>query len=398
MHQQPRLTILAPNFWPETNAASRRLSAAAQYFCDSGWRVTVIAPAPHHPENKVKEGHGGYWRRTTYEDDIKVIRFSPLLVPPDKLPLRLMSELLFTIKAAVQALFTKPDVVMASTPYMFLGPVGLLAARWVRAKFAWDVRDMTWQYVRATGRRTFGVDRALAHLMWFTARHADLLTTATSGQMAELGTVAKRQRAVITNGLTEDFIEDLRRGEPTFSDQRFTVVYAGLLGFPQGLSTLIDAAVLLPKVRFLIAGSGPEGNLLEAKVNDLRQSNVQFLGNLALAQLRNLYASADVLVAMLKGSDAFKVAQPSKVWEYMATGKPVLFAGDCEATQIMLEEDIGVVVAPEDAEAVAASISQLADDPVMCARLGQRGYSYVMAHRNRDKILDQWERLLRGAL
>ncbi len=203
---------------------------------------------------------------------------------------------------------------------------------------------------------------------------------------------------MITNGLTEEFIADLRGGTPAWADGRFTVVYAGLLGFPQGLGTLLDAAALTPEVRFVLAGEplvALDQVLLEAQAAGSGLSNVEFLGHLDLARLRDLYASADVLVAMLRGSEAFKVAQPSKVWEYMATGRPVVFAGECETTRIMTDADLGLVVPPEDAEALARAIRRLAGDAEERSRLGRRGQAFVMAERRRDVILDRWERLLR---
>lgn len=398
MPQTRRLTILAPHFSPETNAAGRRLTSAAEHFRDAGWQVTIITPAPHHPENKVREGYGGSWRRRSFEDGMHVIRFAPFLVSPGNLAWRLFSELLFASKAFLQSLFTKPNVVLSSSPYMFLGPAGLAAARLTRSSFAWDVRDLTWKYVKATGHRTFGVDRALNVLMTFTAKHSDVLTTATDGILAEFGVHNKAGRAVITNGLTPAFIEQLRNGTPRLADGRFTVVYAGLLGFPQGLDNFIAAAGLIPKARFILAGSGPESTHLEKMAQDLGLDNVEFLGHLDTEQLRDLYASADVLVAMLRGSQAFKVAQPSKVWEYMATGRPVVFAGECEATRIMEERDIGVVVPPEDAVALAEALVRLADDRNERDRIGRRGQEFVVAERNRDQILHEWERLLDAEL
>jgi len=296
----------------------------------------------------------------------------------------------------MQALFTKPDYVLASTPYMFLGPTGLMVSRLVRAKFAWDVRDLTWQYVKATGKRTFGLDRLLEKLMLFTAARADVLTTATDSQLVQLSSRRRGRSAVITNGLTEEFMAELRRGQAREPDGRFTVVYAGLLGMPQGLETLVRAAALMPSARFVLAGDGPDGGHLRELVEQEGLKNVEFLGHIASSALPDLYASADVLVAMLKGSDAFKVAQPSKVWEYMATGKPVLFAGDCEATDIMAERDIGVVTPPEDPAALAAALEALASDAGERRRLGERGQEFVMAERNRTVILERWEQLLRG--
>lgn len=394
MRRPIRLTILTAFFAPETNAAARRLTAAAEHLREAGWEVTVVTQAPHHPENRVMDGYGGAWRTTRDERGIRVIRFAPLLVPPGRVSFRLVSESLFATKALAQTLATRPDVVLATSPYMFLGPAGLLAARIARASFAWDVRDLTWKYVRATGRRAFGIDRALEAVMAFTARRADALTTATQGQLVQLGQTGLPNRAVITNGLTASFMAELRDGKPSMADGRFTIVYAGLLGFPQGLSTLVDTAARLPDARFILAGGGPDAELLKGRAQRLGLTNIEFPGHLDFASLRDLYASADVLVGMLRGSEAFKVAQPSKVWEYMATGKPVVFAGDCEATKIMQERDIGVVVPPEDDAAMACALSALANDPDERARLGRRGFAFVAQERDRGRILDAWERLL----
>lgn len=397
MRTQQRLTLLAPHFRPETNAAGRRLTAAAEHFRDAGWQVTVITPAPHHPENVVHAGYDGAWRRATTEDGMRVIRYQPFLVPRTNLPLRLLSELLFAVKAGAEALFSKSDVVLASSPYMFLGPAALTVARLARARFAWDVRDLTWKYVGATGRRSFGMDHLLSKLMAFTARHADVLTTTSARQLEELPGGRNTRSAVITNGLTEEFMRSLRAGKPTWVDGRFTVLYAGLLGFPQGLGTLVDAAALLPHIRFVIAGGGPEEEQLRARAAELPAANVELLGHVDVERLRDLYASADVLVALLRGGDGFRATQPSKVWEYMATGKPVIFAGDNEATQIMLEHQLGSVVAPEDASALAAEVQRLVVDESERSRLGQNGYRFVLAHRNRATILERWNRLLDDA-
>src|SRR5690554_7184718 len=113
------------------------------------------------------------------------------------------------------------------------------------------------------------MDRVLSMLMSFTAKHADVLTTTSARQLEELPGGRKTDSAVMTNGLTAEFMRSLRDGNPTRTDDRFTVVYAGLLGFPQGLGTLMDAAALLPHVRFVIAGGGPEEEELRARAAEL---------------------------------------------------------------------------------------------------------------------------------
>jgi hypothetical protein len=148
-----------------------------------GWTVRVVAQAPHHPQNRVFPGYGLRRKTVTSEDGALIVRYRPWLVPRSNFALRFASESLFALQAALHVLPLRPDLIAVSIPYMTVGPLGLLVARLRGARFAWDVRDLTWQYLGATGRPTWGLDRSLGRVMRFTARHADVLTTATEGQL-----------------------------------------------------------------------------------------------------------------------------------------------------------------------------------------------------------------------
>jgi colanic acid biosynthesis glycosyl transferase WcaI len=164
------------------------------------------------------------------------------------------------------------------------------------------------------------------------------------------------------------------------------------------MGILVDVAARLPGVTFSFVGDGPERMAIEAEVRSRGLTNVELPGFVDGEALAARYWDADVLVAHLRRDPAFAIAQPSKLWEYMAAGRPVVFGGEGEAVRILEREGIGVTVPPESADEMAAAIQGLLDDPQRAADLATRARAFVERHRNRDVLLARWESLLRAAV
>jgi glycosyltransferase involved in cell wall biosynthesis len=281
---------------------------------------------------------------------------------------------------------------------MFLGPSCLWASRLVKAKFVWELRDLTWQYPRTTGKKTFGLDVALEKFMLSVARSADALVTSTNGQLTYLKhkNAAPPKAIVVPNGISEDLLEDYRllNTVQPFQGSRARVLYAGLIGYPQGLMTLIEAAKLLPDTEFTIAGDGTERPVLEKEVRRCGLKNVKFVGYVGADELRRYYGEADILVAHLRDAPAFRCAQPTKLWEYMATGRPVILAAKCEAADIIRDSGCGIVVPPEHPQALADAITYLTNNPEMARDIGKKGRCFVETHRPRCLLLRELKSLI----
>ena len=395
---QPSIAVLTPHFAPESNAASNRLTALVDMLVADDWTVTVVTLAPNHPEYRIYTGYGTEPRVVTAERGATIVRYRPWLPTRRGLVTRLLAETLFASRALIEMLRRRPDMVLATSPFMFLGPVAWVAARLTRARFTWDVRDLTWQYLAATGRRTYGLDALLDQLMRSTAARADVLTTATHGQLAHFARRPSRSETIV-NGLARERFDALAMRAPPSptSARRPTVTYAGLIGYPQGLGVALDAAERLPEVDFVLAGDGPERARLEAETERRALSNVRFVGHLALPELAALYGSSDVLFAHLRDHAAFRLAQPSKLWEYMAAGRPVVYAGADEASRIIQDHELGIVCAPDDASALADAIGALLANPDHHVEVTNRALDYVRENRDRDALTRRWVALLRSA-
>jgi glycosyltransferase involved in cell wall biosynthesis len=315
---------------------------------------------------------------------------------------RALREHVMALGLTVRAALAPADIVLSSSPSMFLGPAALILARSKRARFVWDVRDVTWHYAKEVG----GSSRIVALGLWaleiymtFVLRRADLVIGATSGITGLLIKSGLTPERVFTvpNGVSRDVLGVAHTAASNrLRSTRPKVVYAGLLGYNQGVGVLLDVAKALPEVDLILAGDGPERPLLEKKAQELRMANVSFKGFLGREDLLQLYAESGILLAKVRSTPTLNATSiSSKLFEYMATGRPLVYAGKGLAVELLDEIGCALTVSPEDPEAIAAAIRRLLRDPNLMQTLGDRGRKFVQQNYQRDKLMEDLARELK---
>nr|WP_238341325.1 glycosyltransferase family 4 protein [Actinopolymorpha rutila] len=387
--RRPTVLFLTQFFPPETFAGANRAHALAGALAETH-ALTVVALYPGYPNQNCFEAEAvaGFDSMVPFSIRRR-FRFSP---HRHRSALgRAAREQWVAFVLALRGLGVRADVVVTSSPTMFLGPVGLVAARMKRAAFVWDVRDITWAM---TGEMTGGnrflrlLASALCSAMWATARRCDLLVAATPGiaRMALEAGVAADRIVTVENGITEPLRVALAGSRSRSQRARPVVSYVGLLGKAQELSTLVEAAQRLPDVDFVIAGDGPQRSRLQQQVRRSGCDNVRLVGYVRPAQLPGLFGDSDLLFAQVADSSTLnRTARPSKLLEYMAAGRPIVYAGGGDAATLVTEVGCGVCTAPGDPEGIAATIRQLLDDDQRRGELGRRGATYVDGLPSRDE-------------
>ena len=387
--QRLRMLFLTQFFPPETFAGANRAHALARALAE-GHDLNVVALNPAYPNERCFD------RQATAGFDATVpfsIRRRGSFSPHRHRSVlgRAVRELWVALILGLRGLRSPANVLITSSPTMFLGPVGLLVARMKRASFVWDVRDITWAMVgeMTGGSRLFRVfASALNAAMWATARRCDLLVAATPGiaHLALEAGVAADRIVTVENGITEGLRDALAAGPARSEQARPVVSYVGLLGQAQQLSTLVEAAQRLPDVDFIIAGEGPHTEPLHEQVRQSKCENVRLVGYVRPDELPGLFSRSDLLFAQVADSSTLnRTARPSKLLEYMAAGRPVVYAGHGDAATLIAEVGCGICTAPGDPEGIAAAIRKLVDDRQCLDELGRRGAAYVDALPSRDE-------------
>jgi glycosyltransferase involved in cell wall biosynthesis/peptidoglycan/xylan/chitin deacetylase (PgdA/CDA1 family) len=402
-----KLAFVTSRYWPESSPGAKRAAALAASLRTAGHDVTVVTQMPNYPDPAAYE----YERRgrgTRVEADPAgntTWRFAPKIASKDDLLRRLAWEGRFAALAA-SARRRLPDLdgVVASVPFVF----NLVAARSFRVPMWLDLRDLTWEYTRITGRNPAGrmgagVLRWLALSGFRAAQGVSTTSEAQRRYLIERGIPSARVH-LVPNGVPAGLLQDLarRRATARTGGGPVRVVYAGLLGYPQGLGFAVDVFEQggLGDVALHLYGDGVDRSALAVRCRLRGLANVEVHGHVSHDDYLDAIAGADILYASLRPEA--ESAMPSKILEYMAAGRPVLFAGSGEAADVVRAAGAGIAVPYGDREALRASLRELSSDPATRRLLGENGRRWVEANRVRERVNEAWveaiERAIEGRL
>ena len=402
------ILFLTENFPPETNAAATRVFERARYWAAWGHRVTVVTCAPNFPDGKLFAGYCNRWRQEETLDGMRIVRVKTFIARNQGVARRTLDFLSFGLTGGLGALtLPRPDVIVATSPQFFAAVAGWLASKMRRVPFVFELGDLWPASISAVGALKPGLAlRALERLELRLYRDAACVVALTDAFKRDLVSrgIAPEKIAVVINGV------DLPRYAPRPRDEElaaqwqiddcFTAGYLGTLGMAHGLEHVLDAAHHLrdrPDVRIVLAGAGAERERLVAKAAEERLDNVRILPAHPKSEMPRLWSLLDVALIHLRNAPAFADVIPSKMFEAMAMGLPILLAAPAgEAKTILLADGAGLWVAPENPAALAAAICQLADDAALRGVLATASLA-AARHHTRERQASHMLAVLQAA-
>ncbi len=378
------ILFVTENFLPERNAAASRVYERACYWVRWGHQVTVITSAPNFPEGKVHPGYRNRWHQVEQRDGIRVVRVKTFIAANEGVVLRTLDFLSFMVTSFFGGLMERrPDVVVATSPQFFAAVAGCVLAAVRRRPFVFELSDLWPASITAVGamRDNAGlrmVER-LELLMYRRAAKIVALTRAFKSDLVARG-VPPDKVAVVINGV------DMARYAPRVRDRqlarelglegRFVIGYIGTHGMAHALERVLDAADLLrerPAIQFLFVGPGAarEGLVRDAARRGL--TNVRLVPAQPKESMPAYWSLCDLALVHLKDTPLFRTVIPSKIFEAMAMGRPIVLAApDGEAADIIRTTGAGVVLPAEDPQALAAAVSDLSAAPQRVAEMSRR--------------------------
>lgn len=401
--------FLTHYFPPEVGAPQARIYELARELLKRGHEVSVLTGFPNYPSGIVHEGYRGKMFLRENVDGICVIRTWVYATPNKGFAKRLINHLSFTFSSLWATGAIGPcDVIVVESPPLFLGISGYLISRLRRVPYVFNVADLWPESAVALGALKNGIAIRLAEaLEAFLYARAAKITVVTRGLRATLLArgLSEDKVALMTNGVDASLFNPNVDGKEFRSihglDSYFVVTYAGTHGMAQGLRTVLDAAHILSEddgITFLLVGDGAEKEDLVREVGERGLRNVLFLPPQPKKVMPQLLAASDACLVPLRKLELFKTALPSKMYEAMASARPIILAAEGEAEALLKEADGGLCVPPEDSSALAAAVRRLAADAELRHRLGANGRAYVTEHFSREKIAEKLEALLESVV
>jgi len=315
-----------------------------------------------------------------------------------------MNYLSFVASASLFGSFIldAPDFLVVESPPLFLGIAGLWLRWWKNVKLIFNVSDLWPESAIELGIvKRDGLAARISYWLEKVCYQRAWLITGQSKSIVEniRGRFPGRPVFHLSNGVDTTVFSPDRRTETARallgSDGQFIFVYAGLHGKAQGLIQILQAACTLkgdPRFRFVLIGDGPEKARLKKLVNEWGLLNVRFLDPMPHQKIPEILAAADAILVPLVGN--ITGAVPSKLYEAMAVGRPLIVVASGEGAQIVKEYRAGFTVEPNDINGLVESLRKLSEDGELAKVFGQNGRNTAVRNFDRREIFQRFTQFL----
>lgn len=407
-----RILIITDNFYPEGNAIASRVYERARHWVQWGHQVTVITSAPNFPEGKVYPGYKNRWYQREDLDGIDVIRVKTFICANKGFALRIFDFLSFMVTAFTAALFqTKMAVILTTSPQFFGAWAAAIVAKIKRVPLLLELGDIWPASIVSVGAmRDSLVIRFLEKLelaLYHCSTSIVVVSPAFKENLSNRGVPAEKIH-VILNGV------ELSQYQPQAIDialaqqygiepRDFVIGYIGTHGMAHNLSNVLEAARLLdPKfsIKILFVGTGAERAQLIQQAERLQLSNVLFVSVQPKEKVPVFWSLCQVALVHFKNTPTFAEAIPSKIFEAMGMGLPVLLAAPKgAASELVLSEGVGMWVPPDEPQALAAAMQDLRCDVTKTQALAQASLAAAPRHSRETQarlMLDAMAALVPG--
>jgi glycosyltransferase involved in cell wall biosynthesis len=408
-----KILYISQYFPPEMGAPSARASELAQHWALAGHDVSVLTGFPNHPTGVVPAEWRGRLRRLIYREKIgsvQVFRTWLWPLPNRKAHERMRNYASFCVSAALRGMvIPRPDVIIASSPQLLVGLSGWWIAFSRQVPFVFEVRDLWPESLTAVGvgDEDSLLHHALAAVAKFLYQRCDrivVVTPAFKEHLMRRWRVPAEKISVVENGVETDLFKPssaaanhaLRR--ELGAQGKFLVCYIGTMGMAHGLETLLDAASQLQRqnsnAQFLLVGEGAEKERIRTMAHSRGLTNVSFLDQQPREKIPAFISASDACLVLLKKTDVFKTVIPTKMLEFMSCARPVILGVDGQARQIIEDAGAGLVIEPENSEALVGAINQLSANRDVGVALGQKGREYIQQHFSRGQTAEKYIEVL----
>lgn len=379
-----KILFITDNFPPEVNAPASRTFEHCREWVRSGHQVTVITCAPNFPKGRVYEGYKNRLYQTQTMDGIRVVRVWSYITANEGFVKRILDYISFMVSAVLASpLIVSPDLVISTSPQFFSACAGGLIGFFKKIPFVFELRDIWPESIKAVGAMNDSIAiRVLEKIELLLYRRAVRIISVTHSFKQTLirRGVAPEKISVVTNGV------DLTRFHPQEKDARlveeyglagkFVAGYIGTHGMAHALETVLAAAEKMEHraggedFRFILLGNGAKKAELMDRARAMGLKNLIFIDSVPKAEVVRYWSLLDVSVIHLRKTKLFTTVIPSKLFECMGMGIPVLHGVQGESARIVEKEGVGILFEPENPDALCEGLLKLREDATLYRKLG----------------------------
>lgn len=391
-----RILLVGINYAPDLIGVAKYNTELCESLAADGHEVQVITAPPYYPAWRIPDGYRSFFLGSSEQSGVNVLRV-PIYVPSNPSGAkRLLHHASFALSSAgpvlAKAIAWKPDVMISVAPSLMSAAFVAFVARFTGAKSWLHVQDFEVDAAFDLGLlKTQGLRKPMLFAEQKILKAFDRVSTISPQMMQRLrskGLALEKLReirnwidtaAIVPGDRNTRFRQELNLGADDLVG-----LYSGTMSNKQGLDLILAAATTIererPHVKFLLCGEGPhKQQLIEMAAG---RSNIQFIGLQPNDRFSELLATADFHLIPQK-AEAADLVLPSKLGGILSSNRPVI-AMAADGTGLADEvRDVGLVVAPGDAAALASAICELDSN---------RRFGEVFGNNARKRAIERWDR------
>jgi len=409
-----RILLVHQYFLEEDDSGGSRWNEISKLWTELGHEVVVIAGMMHANGLKKREEYKGKYFVTRLQNNIKVYRTHVSEHYNSGFFGRFWGYCSFMLSSLWAALFIvrgKYDLILVTSPPLFVGVTGYVLSRLKRIPLIFEIRDLWPESAIDTGVLTnkwiINLSLAFESFIYKKAKCINVLTPAFYNTLLDKKGVPADKLIMIPNaadfalsdGLLQNFDTNAFRKAHSL-ENHFVITYVGAHGVANHLDQVLDAAEALSdtNVLFLLIGQGMEKARLINDTDRRGLNNVRFIDSVPKQEVFKYILASDMGASILKRVDTFKTVYSNKTFDYFSCKKPVLMAIDGVSRQLVEDAKAGSYVEPENTAAYNAIIREYMKDPQRLIREGENGYQFAKANFDRQLLAEKYIKELIEAL
>lgn len=403
-----RIVVICHYFPPEIGAPSARIYEMARHWVELGNEVHVVTCFPNHPTGIIPDKYKGMNYMYENMEGIHVHRNYVYATPNKGFIKKTFGHISFMFSSVLISMrkIKKPDVIITSSPTFFSIFSGYWYSLKKKAPFILEIRDLWPAAIIELGVMKKGVITNILEkielFFYKKSKRLIMVTKAFKDNVVNRG-IDGNKVYVITNGVNQELFYPRKKNESLIEEyelkNKFVISYVGAHGISQNLSTILKVAKDLSEdnaIQFLFIGEGAEKTQLRKIASEHHINNVRFINSQPKEMIPEFYSISDVCVIPLKNIELFKTFIPSKMFEIMACGIPIVASLEGEAANILNESKAAIVVQPDNTEEIKEAILKLKKDKILYKKIKENGPIYVRENYARKKLAEKYLEIIKN--
>ena len=406
-----RILLIHQYFLEKDDGGGSRFNEMTKVWEEEGHKVSVLAGMVHYATGKKRDKYKGkFTLKDKYSEHIDIIRCHVSEAYNVNFLGRLWAYFSFVFSSIYAGMFKtkgKYDVILVTSPPLFVGITAFVLSKIKRIPFVFEVRDLWPESAIDTGVLQKKLIIKLAywfeHFIYKRAKLINVLTPAFREKLIEKGVPSEKiifipnaaDFAISDKLLNSSFDRDQFRVENDL-DGKCVITYVGAHGVANHLIQIVDTAQELKKrgindVLFLLIGGGMQKEMLKDEVVKRNLDNVRFIDSVPKTEVFKYIYASDFGASVLKKVDTFKTIYSNKTFDYMACKRPVLMVIEGVSRKLVEDAKCGVYIEPENIKDFANQIEYLIGlDKKELEDFGESGYSYAKNHFDRTALASKY--------